>query len=104
MEINIKGKMWTIRQDDLNNPLLADNDGITMGYKREIIIRETKYLAETLDEAKERYRHVLRHELVHAFSFECGLYDDERLNEGIVDWIASVLEEVEETAQLIEVD
>ena len=104
MEIKIKGNMWKIKRDDLNNPLLAENDGITIGYKREIIIRETKYLAENPDDAKERYRHVLRHELVHAFSFECGLYDDERLNEGIVDWIASILEEVEETAQLIEVD
>lgn len=104
MEINIKGKMWTIRHDDLNNPILAEADGITLGYKREIIIREPKYLATSLEEQKERYRHVLRHELVHAFSFECGLYDDERLNEGMVDWIASVLEEVEEAAQLIEVD
>lgn len=104
MVIKIKGKTWTIRRDDLNNPLLAENDGITLGYKREIIIRETKYLAENPDEAKERYRHVLRHELVHAFSFECGLYEDGRLDEGMVDWIASVLEEVEDMAEWIEVE
>lgn len=44
---------------------------------------------------------VIRHELIHAWFYECGL-TEYYSNETLVDWIASQMSRIEETAKAVE--
>ena len=76
----------------MNNPLLATNDGVTKTYERKIILRKVEYMDDTggADMKAMRYNHVLRHELVHAIAFECGLDGSFGADETLVDWVAHI--------------
>ena len=88
--INILGTDYLYKSDDLNNEELAKNDGLCRLYDKEIIIRETEYMAGLTFETKQKRRdHVIRHELVHAVAEECGVPYGE--NEPLVDWIAHII-------------
>lgn len=88
------GVPYTYKEDDLNNPLLAQADGICQLFGKEIVVRKTEYLdGNTTEEKAYRKDRVLRHELVHAIAEECGVrYGD---NEDLVDWIAHIIPIVE---------
>ena len=88
--INIFGTDYNFKFDNLNNPDLAQNDGICKIYDKEIIVREAKYLPGEKEESrKNRQDHVIRHELIHAVAQETGVkYGD---NEDLVDWIAHII-------------
>lgn len=92
-KVNIKGQEYEVFRDDLNNPQLAENDGICDLYDKKIFIREIQYLDGDSDKAKKyREEHVVRHELIHALAEECGVsYGD---NEDLVDWIAAIIPHV----------
>lgn len=90
MEVNILGTKYDFSVDDLNNPDLAQNDGICKIYDKGIVIRNPAYMPGETEETRERrYEHVLRHEIIHAFAEESGVsYGD---NEDLVDWIAAMI-------------
>jgi hypothetical protein len=86
--VNVLGTTYTVKEDkSLNN---TSADGLCKVYDKVILHRPLEGMLNTGDNllAKEdRYREVIRHEIVHAFFEEAGLADycsDERL----VDWIA----------------
>lgn len=95
MKINILGTDYEFKRDDLNNPLLVQNDGVCRVYEKEIIVRKQDVLpgdGATDKEKKYRNDHVIRHELVHAFSEESGAsYGN---NEELVDWIAAMIPKI----------
>lgn len=67
------------------DPLLKDMDGYCHDYAKKIVLDKNKSI--------EHKRHVLTHEIVHAFLNESGLKDPTGwgCNEEIVDWIATQL-------------
>lgn len=71
-EINILGSKWQIIEDD--ELRTANADGFADNSVREIhlqsVFSDDKSSVADMEEYKER---VLRHELLHAFIFECGL-------------------------------
>lgn len=99
--VNILGTEYTYKEDDLNNPDLAVNDGYCRIYDKQICVRHVGYMAGISDATKlNRKAHVIRHELVHAFAQECGVqYRD---NEALVDWIAHIIPLVNKAYEEIE--
>lgn len=89
MKVNVLGTEYTIvtevkREDDEN---LTDNDGYIDFQTKQIVIEEMIEEVGMTKDIKSYEKHVIRHELVHAFLYESGLTDyanDER----IVDWLA----------------
>ena len=88
-KIQIMGNTWVIYEDDLNNPMLASCDGFTLTHQRTIMLREKEYMDES-GSNEDVYNHILRHELVHAIAFECGLDRHLGHDEMLVDWIAHI--------------
>lgn len=92
-KINIKGIFYEVTRDNLNNPALAENDGVCELFEKTIVIRERKYLDGSSDDGRKyREEHVARHEIIHALSEECGVnYGND---EYLVDWIAHIIPHV----------
>lgn len=88
--VNILGTEYEFYVDDLNNPDLAENDGLCLVYDKKIIVRATKHMNGDTNTSKQyRSDHVIRHELIHAVAEECGVsYGD---NEELVNWIAHII-------------
>ena len=96
-KINILGARWRIKirkyEDDQG---LQDRElaGYCGSHKREIVIRD---LREEEDEivAVSAMKHVLRHEVLHAFFKESGLWyetmgtDAWSMNEEMIDWFST---------------
>ena len=87
-KVKVLGTTYTVKEDkSLNN---TSSDGLCKTYDKVILHRPVEGMLSVgdCDLSKEaRLREVIRHELVHAFFEEAGLFDycaDERL----VDWIA----------------
>lgn len=101
MTVNILGTEYTFTADDLNNRELAENDGVCFTADKRAIIRKPCYLAGSTEQRrKERFRHVIRHELIHAFATESAVsYDDD---EQLVDWIAAMIPKINRAAEAIE--
>ena len=89
-KINILGTEYQFKTGDLNERELAENDGICELYDKYILVRSPDYMCGQSETAKlNRYEHVLRHEVIHAIAYECGVkYGDD---EDLVDWIAHII-------------
>lgn len=92
-KINILGSEWTIKeQSESENDKLKNWDGYTDWTTREIVVE--REINGNLDNMEKHIRKVLRHEIVHAFLIESGLYEcageseSWALNEAMVDWVA----------------
>lgn len=96
-EITILGQKYTV--DTANGELATSGaDGMCKAYAKKIDIRPYSEMLEYSaadDEKKERFKEVVRHEIVHAFLFENGL-DDYARDEKIVQWIAMQLPKINE--------
>ena len=81
-KIKVLDTTYTVfESNQIEDDTLIDRDAYVSYLRKEIVIDETK---------NPHYKnHLLNHELVHAFLFECGLADQTWSgNEEIVDWIA----------------
>lgn len=89
-KINVLGTDYVFQEDDLNNELLAENDGVCELYEKEIVVRKREYMPGSTEVGRgNRYQHVILHELVHAFAEESGVsYGND---EALVDWIAHMI-------------
>lgn len=98
--VNIMGVDWTLKivADD---PAFDKAQGYTNYASREIIVEAIKEPSNPLDfDLKAQYinqKRVIRHEVVHAYLFECGLADDSAsvsegwaINEEMIDWFARI--------------
>lgn len=92
MTINILGSQYTITRNH-NDPRLENIDGFCDETTKEIVVETYEGddgkpgIKAKLDVQRKKN---VRHELVHAFLFECGLAEnsDWAQNEELVDWIA----------------
>lgn len=90
MKLNIMGQMYELRHSDLNEPVLATNDGVCQVFDKTIILRKKEYMDGNPGQGQNyRYDHVLRHELIHAICEESGVQYGE--DEALVDWIAHIV-------------
>lgn len=89
MKINVLGTEYEVKKDDLNNPALAENDGVCFIYKKQIILRKKEFLDGDEEEREKRNDHVMMHELIHAFAEESGVQYGN--NEELVDWMARMI-------------
>lgn len=86
--VNILGTEYMIEEDE--SLIKTQADGLTEQYEKRITVRPYKDMLNEEDrkESKEnRYKEVIRHEVVHASFIESGL-SDYCANEQLVDWIA----------------
>ena len=92
MKVNVLGTVYKIKYI----PSLDGRGGETDFYTKEIRISEQEAVpaAYKTDNLKEMQRHVLRHELIHAFLFESGMdqssaaHEAWAVNEEMIDWMA----------------
>lgn len=92
-KVNILGSVWIIKEQSISeNNLLENCDGYCDWTTREIVVEREQ--DGTLGDMEAYIRKVIRHEIVHAFLFESGLYEASApteawaKNEEMVDWIA----------------
>ena len=91
MKVNVLGTVYRIKYV----PSLDSRGGETDFYTKEIRISEQKDIPAEYktDNLKEMQRHVLRHELIHAFLFESGMdqssaaHEAWAVNEEMLDWM-----------------
>lgn len=92
---SVLGTKYKVYLTDLNNPDISDCSGKCYVYKKEIAIRDPKYLVlQDVDDSEKQqiFQEVLLHELVHAYNKESGVhYDDD---ENLVDWIAQTIPKI----------
>ena len=92
MKVNVLGTVYKIKCI----PSLDGRGGETDFYTKEIRISEQEDVPAEYktDNLKEMQRHVLRHELIHAFLFESGMdqssaaHEAWAVNEEMIDWMA----------------
>ena len=92
-KVNILGSEWTIKeQSESENEKLKGCDGYMDWTIREIIVE--REMQGNLADMEKHIRKVLRHEIVHAFLTESGLYECSgeaeswATSEAMVDWFA----------------
>ena len=96
MKVNILGTDYTIKQQTPEeNPKLINANGVCEFWSKEIIVDTLQPDAESFNNLNAFNRKVLRHEIVHAFFGESGLYDYMR-DEVLVDWIALQFDKIAE--------
>lgn len=93
--INILGTEWTIiRRRESEDPVLARLAGYCDWTTKQIVVECNATSDGSLGNMDCYYRKVIRHEIVHAFLFESGLYENSceasewARNEEMVEWIA----------------
>lgn len=98
-KVKILGTTWEIifRDKDIS---FKENYGYTNEISKQIVIQKISTIADSSslayneDEHKLNQERVVRHEIIHAYLFECGLAesasqpDSWALNEEMVDWFA----------------
>lgn len=93
MKINILGTDYTIKvSNKVDDPALECCDGYCDDTTK-ICVIDSMNNTDTFSKGDmtEYKKKVLRHELIHAFLFECGLAESSwAANEEIVDWIANI--------------
>ena len=101
-KINILGAVWTRKQQSVSeNRLLESCDGYCDWTVRRIVVEREQN--GTLADMETYIRKVIRHEIIHAFLFESGLYeascysDAWAKNEEMVDWFALQSEKIFKT-------
>ncbi len=100
-ECTILGTPYTILfRTAEQDPRLKQVDGLTDISTKELFIRVNTQDMYTVSDLTGYTKKVMRHEIVHAFLYESGLWNDSKdtsswaLNEEMVDWIAIQLPKI----------
>lgn len=98
--VNTLGTQWEIRKEDFDQPELKgkNRSGYCFPAAKQIVVEDLDTDDDWKNESKEvKKKHasaIMRHEVVHAFLYESGLFGDSTgseawaTNEEMVDWIA----------------
>ena len=102
MIINILGSKWKLFYKTAEeDTLLEDMAGYTDWTTKTIVVENG--FRTTLKDSEQYQKKVVRHEIIHAYLFESGLYecssaiDDWATNEEMVDWFAFQAPKIYET-------
>lgn len=105
--VQIMGTEWLVKIS-VDDPALEKVQGYTNYATREIVVEAVRMPDDPLEYDLESQfidqRRALRHEIIHAYLFECGLAKDSIVinegwatNEEMVDWMARVSPRIFET-------
>ncbi|MCR0266227.1 hypothetical protein MKC73_20255 [[Clostridium] innocuum] len=105
MKVNVLSTVYRIKYV----PSLEGRGGETDFYTKEIRISEQEDIPAEYktDNLKEMQRHVLRHELIHAFLFESGMdqssaaHEAWTVNEEMIDWMAIQMPKIMEAYESV---
>lgn len=102
MKVNVLGTEYTIVTDASMEkyPNLEGTDGYCDYSTKEIVVRE-KDDEDELGDFTAFINKVMRHEIIHAYFYESGLYFDQ--TEMMVDWIAIQIPKMSQLFDEIEV-
>lgn len=107
--VPVLGVPYTIKSgNSIDFPFLTEMDGCCDTTTKEIIISDMTEAAKSPDAKGDLFdyqRKVLRHELIHAFLYECGLSCGSRWaeNEEMVDWLAIQFPKLNKLFNFIEI-
>lgn len=95
IKVNILGSTWKIRYQTIDqNKTLNTCDGYTDASVKTIVIRRYRKKEHEVVNINEIYMENIRHEIMHAFMFESGLWVNTNssnawsMNEEMIDWFA----------------
>lgn len=96
MKVNILGTDYEIKYETrMENPKLINANGLCEFWAKQIIIDKIEPDPENFKNITEFEKKVIRHEIIHAFLGESGLYQYME-DETLVDWIAVQFRKIEE--------
>ena len=93
-KVDILGTEYTILHDVLPESMPSDADGCMDCSTKIIKIAKQEITRNSLQDMGEYTKKILRHEIIHAFFYESGLWncsgssDEWGMDETITDWIA----------------
>lgn len=100
MKVKILGTEYEIVMDaeEKNYPILKDADGYADFTIKKIVVKKLIQDGESYEDLELWQRKTLRHEIIHAFLYESGLWQnsfkDWARNEEMTDWIALQFEKI----------
>lgn len=107
--VDVLGTQYVIVfMNDTQEPKLKECDGFIDVSTKEIVVRIIESTAGSLQDLKAYTNKVIRHELIHAFLHESGLWNNSNscsqwaLNEEMVDWLAIQFHKIQ--AAFVEAD
>lgn len=94
--VNILGTKYTIEcKKDSEDKILVDSNGYCDVTSKRIVVLAERRPTDDIDNFKYLQGKTLRHELIHAFLFESGLYNNTycvdsgwAMTEEMIDWFA----------------
>lgn len=105
--ITVLGSVYKIHSnvEETDDVRIRDCDGFTDTSTKEIFLATFKQDSHTKRDLENYQNIVLRHELVHAFLFECGLDNncDWAKSEELVDWVAIQFPKLEQLFNSVEI-
>ena len=93
-KVNILGAVYTIKYNVPEEQMPEDSDGVMDYSIKTIKIAELVQDKDTVVDLQKYRNQVVRHEILHAFLYESGLWSNSNefeswaLNEEMVDWFA----------------
>lgn len=107
MKIDILGSHWELKYQTIQqNKAFKDMDGYCDGSERKIYVRQYKKTETTYSNITANRNRTARHEIIHAFLHESGLWcnalnneESWAMNEEMVDWIAFQLPKIADTCK-----
>lgn len=100
MKVKILGTEYEIVMDaeEKDYPILKDTDGYADFTIKKIVVKKLIQDGESYEDLELWQRKTLRHEIIHAFLYESGLWQnsfkDWARNEEMTDWIALQFEKI----------
>lgn len=95
MKVNILGTEYSVViADEETKPKLKNSDGYMDNSTKEIVVGKFVPDENSLEDLKEYTKKVLRHEIIHAFFYESGMWNCSGCSEAwgqdetITDWLA----------------
>lgn len=104
--IEIMGSMWTVvSRTDAEDKKLDGISGYTDHTAKMIVLLDEEPDVNSVSDLHSRLQSTIRHEIIHAFLYECGLWADSSahehwvMNEEMVDWFALKLPEIQRACE-----
>ena len=104
MQLNILGSTWTVKSKTVKEePRFKDGAcGLTDASCKTILLLDAAPDEYTISDPVSDLQHTIRHEIIHAFLFESGIWcnsaktENWSMNEEMVDWFAIQMPKIEE--------
>lgn len=102
-ELNILGNTWrVVGRNEKEDTRLENCSGLTDVSSRTIVLSDVDPDEYTISNPQSDLQRTLRHEIIHAFMYESGLWvnstqaENWAMNEEMVDWFAIQLPKIDE--------